>query len=77
MDETKPGCTQQWFEVNYDSLTGPDNWINYKSGGILAPPPPGLPIPFILPYDIIGQWGTQFVKGYSSGEIGNDPSKST
>lgn len=75
MDETKPGCTQQWFEVNYDSLTGPDNWINYKSGGVLAPPPPGLPIPFVLPYDIIGQWGTQFVKGYSSGEIGSDPSK--
>ncbi len=75
MDETKPGCSQQWFEVNYDSLTGPDNWINYKSGGILAPPPPGLPIPFVLPYDIIGTWGTQFVKGYSSGEIGSDPSK--
>ena len=74
MDETKPGCTQQWFEVNYDSLTGPNNWINYKSGGILAPPPPGLPIPFVLPYDIIGQWGTQFVKGYSSGEVGSDPS---
>lgn len=75
MDQTKPGCTQQWFEVNYDSLTGPDNWINYKSGGVLAPPPPGLPIPFVLPYDIIGQWGTQFVKGYSSGEVGSDPSK--
>lgn len=73
MDETKPGCTQQWFEVNYDSLTGPNNWINYKSGGVNAPPPPGLPIPFILPYDIIGQWGTSWVKGYSSGEIGSDP----
>ncbi|MBI1308057.1 MAG: PKD domain-containing protein [Bacteroidetes bacterium] len=73
MQDTKPGCTQQWFEVNYDSLTAPNGWVNYKSGAVLAPPPPGLPIPFVLPYDIIGQWGTKFVKGYSSGEIGNDP----
>jgi gliding motility-associated-like protein len=75
MAETKPGCTQQWFEVNFDSLTGPMNWLSYKSGNVLAPPPPGLPIPFVLPYDIIGQWGTQFVKGYTSGEVGSDPSK--
>lgn len=73
MDETKPGCTQQWFEVNYDSLTGPNNWVAYNSGGVLAPPPPGIPIPFVLPYQIVGAWGTSFVKGYSSGEIGNDP----
>lgn len=75
MGETKPGCTQQWFEVNYDSLTGPNNWIPYNSGGVLAPPPPGIPIPFVLPYDIVGAWGTKFVKGYTSGEIGSDPRK--
>ncbi len=75
MAETKPGCTQQWFEVNYDSLTGPNNWIPYNSGGVLAPPPPGIPIPFVLPYDIVGAWGTSWVKGYTSGEIGSDPSK--
>lgn len=74
MDETKPGCTQQWFEANYDSLTGPNNWVSYLSGGVLAPPPPGSPLPFVLPYDEIGQWGTSWIKGYSSGEIGNDPS---
>ncbi|MBO6517223.1 MAG: PKD domain-containing protein [Bacteroidia bacterium] len=72
---TKPGCTQQWFEVNYDSLTGPNNWVAYNSGGVLAPPPPGIPIPFVLPYDIVGAWGTKFVKGYTSGEVGSDPSK--
>jgi gliding motility-associated-like protein len=73
MGETKPGCTQQWFEVNYDSLTGPNNWVSYKSGGVLAAPAPGNPLPFILPYDIIGQWGTRFVKAYTAGEIGDDP----
>jgi gliding motility-associated-like protein len=73
MAETKPGCSQQWFEVNYDSLLTPNGWNMYKDGNVLAPPPPGLPIPFILPYDIIGQWGTQWLKGYSPGEIGNDP----
>lgn len=72
MNETKPGCTQQWFEVNYDSLSGANNWFNYKSGSVLAPPPPGLPIPFILPYPIIGQWGTQFVKSYSPNEVDNE-----
>jgi gliding motility-associated-like protein len=73
MSETKPGCTQQWFEVNYDSLTGPNNWVSYLSGGVLAPPPPGTPLPFVMPYDIVGAWGTSFTKGYSSGEVGSDP----
>ncbi|MCB9262538.1 MAG: PKD domain-containing protein [Flavobacteriales bacterium] len=75
MDDTKPGCSQQWFEVNYDSLTGPTNWLNYKSGSVLAPPPPGSPIPFVLPYDIIGTWGNKFTKVYTAGEVGSDPSK--
>ncbi|MFT5479572.1 MAG: gliding motility-associated-like protein, partial [Bacteroidia bacterium] len=70
MGETKPGCTQQWFEVNYDSLTCPTCWNPYNAGNVFAPPPPGLPIPFVLPYDIAGAWGTKFVKGYSAGEIG-------
>lgn len=75
MGETKPGCTQQWFEVNYDSLTGPNDWVAYNSGGVLAPPPPGNPIPFIMPYSIVGAWGTKFVKGYTPLEVGQDPKK--
>jgi len=74
MGETKPGCSQQWFAVNYDSLADPTNFISYKSGGVLAPPPPGSPLPFILPYTIVGSYGNKFVKGYTPGEIGNDPS---
>lgn len=70
---TKPGCTQSWFEVNYDSLAGVNNWNRFNSGAVLAPPPPGNPIPFVLPYDIVAPWGTRFVKAYSAGEIGNDP----
>ena len=70
--ETKPGCTQRWFAANLDSLADPNNFIPYN-GGLLAPPPPGLPIPFVLPYDIRGNLGGEFVKGYTPGEIGNDP----
>ena len=73
MGETKPGCTQQWFAVNFDSLADPTNFIPYNAG-VLAPPPPGSPIPFALPYMIVGNKGTKFVKGYTPGEIGNDPS---
>jgi gliding motility-associated-like protein len=69
MDETKPGCTQQWFEVNYDSLAGINNWVPFNSGGVLAPPPPGIPIPFILPYDIVGAYGTKFVKAYTPKQV--------
>lgn len=72
MNETKPGCTQQWFEVNYDSLSGPQNFFSYKTGRVLAPPPPGLPIPFVMPYPIIGQWGTQWVKAYTPTEVDNE-----
>ena len=74
ISETKPGCTQQWFAVNYDTATLDPaltaSWVPYD-GGLLAPPPPGLPIPFVLPYDIRGNLGTQFVKGYTSGQIGD------
>jgi gliding motility-associated-like protein len=72
MDETKPGCTQQWFEVNYDSLSGKNMWFNYKSGSVLAPPPPGVPDPFILPYLMVGSWGTKFIKAYSPNEVDNE-----
>lgn len=72
MRKTKPGCTQQWFAVNFDSLADPTNFIPYNQG-VLAPPPPGSPLPFVLPYMLVGNKGIQFVKGYTPGEIGNDP----
>ncbi|MBO6517226.1 MAG: PKD domain-containing protein [Bacteroidia bacterium] len=75
MSGTKPGCTQQWFEVNYDSATGPMNWVSYKSGSVFAPPAPGTATPFTADYQKVGAYGTTFVKGYSPGEIGNDPSR--
>ena len=70
ISETKPGCTQQWFAVNLDTFADPNAFIPFNNG-LLAPPPPGLPIPFVLPYAIRGNLGTRFVKGYSPGEIGN------
>ncbi|MBO6515571.1 MAG: PKD domain-containing protein [Bacteroidia bacterium] len=75
LSNTKPGCTQQWFEVNYDSLTGPDNWRSTKSGDVLYPPAPGNNQVYISSYQTIGQWGNLFVKGYTPGEVGSDPSK--
>jgi gliding motility-associated-like protein len=75
MAETKPGCTQQWFEVNYDSMANPNGWVPYNSGGVLAPPPPGSPIPFVFPYQIVGAWGTKFVKGYPPGQISKNRAK--
>jgi hypothetical protein len=73
LGETKPGCTQQWFAVNYDSIADPNAFNVFNSGAVLAPPKPGSPIPFVFPYTIVGNYGTKFVKGYSPGEIGNDP----
>lgn len=68
---TKPGCTQSWFEINYDSLAGINNWVAFNSGGVLTT---GFtPLPFVLPYDIVAPWGTTILKAYSAGEIGNDP----
>ena len=70
ISETKPGCTQQWFAVNLDTFADPNAFTVYNAG-LLAPPPPGIPIPFQLPYDIRGNLGTKFVKGYTPGQIGD------
>lgn len=65
---------QSYFAVNFDTLFNPitqnTSWWAYNSGGVLAPPTPGSPIPFVLPYSIAGTAGDEFVKGYSPGEIG-------
>jgi len=71
LEDTKPGCTQNWFAVNYDSLAGKNNWVPSNSGGVLAPPVTApSPIPYVMPYAIVGNPPNQFVKGYSSAEIG-------
>lgn len=79
--ETKPGCTQLWFEVNYDTLAFPPSntasWNVYNGGSVKAPDGQlGTPIPFGLPYDLVGNTGTEFVKEYGQGDIG-DPYKRT
>ena len=79
--DTKPGCTQQWFEVNYDTLAFPpalsSSWNVYNGGGVKAPDGAlGTPIPFGLPYDLVGNTGTTFVKEYSKFDIG-DPYQRT
>lgn len=74
MSETKPGCTQPWFAVNYDTFLFDVNlntsW-NAFNGGQVFGTPPQVPIPFVLPYAIAGNWPTTFLKGYAPGVIGN------
>ena len=72
MGETKPGCTQQWFAVNYDTLADPNNFIPF--GGLLQPPAPGAPF---LPYLLAGNYGTKHLKGYTPGNIGSNPNLRT
>ncbi len=62
---------QSYFAVNFDSLADATNFIPFNSGGVLAPPTPGSPYPFVLPYSITGNYPDKFVKGYTPGEIGN------
>jgi len=72
--ETKPGCTQQWFAVNYDTFsfdpTLTASWNVYNGGGVFGQKP-AIPLPFVLPYQIAGNVATTFFKGYTSGQIGN------
>ncbi len=67
--------SQSYFAVNYDSAQGKDKFVAFNSGSVSAPPAPGSPIPFTLPYDITGTYGDRFVKVYTSGELGGDWSK--
>lgn len=63
---------KSYFAVNFDSLSyGATGFTPYNRGTILAPPKPGIPFPFLLPYNITGGLGDKFVKGYTPGEIGN------
>lgn len=61
---------QSYFAVNFDSVANPNGFLAYNSGGVLAPPAPGSPIPFVLPYDLTGNYPDRFIKGYTPGEIG-------
>lgn len=66
---------QSYFAVNFDTLyndpSQSSSWSAYNSGQVLAPPAPGQPIPFVLPYAIAGTPGDEFVKEYSPGQLGN------
>jgi len=74
MSETKPGCTQPWFSVNYDTFLFDVNlntsWNAFNGGAVFGSKPQN-PLPFVLPYAIAGNWPTTFLKGYAPGVIGN------
>lgn len=79
---TKPGCTQRWFALNFDSITGPKSWIPFMGtptapdfpdlSGSLLTPPKQAPMPF-MPYMLAGNFGTQVVRPFPAGVVGNDP----
>jgi len=72
--ETKPGCTQQWFAVNYDTFsfdpTLDASWNAFDGGNVFGQKP-NIPLPFVLPYDLVGNTGTTFFRGYTPGQIGD------
>ena len=74
MSQTKPGCSQSWFSVNYDTflfdVDQTTSW-NVFNGGAVFGTMPQNPLPFVLPYAIAGNTATTFLKGYAPGVIGN------
>ena len=68
VQNTKPGCTQDWLEFNFDSASGINNWVPMV-GGLFpgnAPPPPPLPV---MPYIPTGAFPTSFVYLYTANNI--------
>lgn len=63
--------SQSYLAINYDSLVNPSRFVNATSGNVMAPPAPGSPIPFVMPYDKVGAYPDRFIKGYTKGEVGN------
>lgn len=71
--DAKPGCSQPWFAVNFDSIADPTNFVSSTGGDIFPPPaPPLMPI-HAMPYQMVGNFPNSIIKGYLPGEIGNDP----
>jgi len=66
--------SQSYFAVNFDSIAGANNFVSSTSGGIFPPPPPPIPPSvYSLPYDLVGTYPDEFSRGYTAGQIGNDP----
>ncbi len=68
VQNTKPGCTQDHLEFNFDSASGINNWVP-MIGGLFpgsAPPPPPLPV---MPYVPQGAFPTSFVYLYTANNL--------
>lgn len=68
VQNTKPGCSQDHLEFNFDSAGGINNWVP-MIGGLFpgnAPPPPPIPV---LPYVPQGTFPTSFVYLYTANNI--------
>jgi len=68
VSQTKPGCSQDILQFNFDSASGKNNWVPMV-GGLFpgsAPPPPPMPV---MPYAIQGTFPTSFVYLYTAGNV--------
>jgi|TARA_B110000902_G_scaffold10046_1_gene12240 PKD repeat protein len=64
---------QSYFAVNYDTFTFDPNqtssWNAFDAGGVYGMPP-NIPLPFVLPYTIVGTSPDEFYRGYTLGQLG-------
>jgi len=67
VSQTKPGCSQDVLQFNFDSAAGKNNWIPMV-GGLFpgSAPPPVLPT---FPYAMQGTFPTSFVYLYTAGNV--------
>jgi len=68
VQNTKPGCSQDHLEFNFDSASGINNWTPMIGGLFPGNAPPLPPIP-VLPYVPQGTFPTSFVYLYTSNNL--------
>jgi gliding motility-associated-like protein len=72
LDNTKPGCTSNWAEINFDANLDPTAWrrLHPASGQVQAGARPGG-FPVTLPYTDYGPYGSLYSSMYTEDMIAN------
>lgn len=77
LSDTKPGCTETFAQINFDTALGKDNWVNavganLTSGSIATGNLPPVNPPYNVPplgYQIMGAPGSRFSKQFTVDDI--------
>jgi hypothetical protein len=77
LSDTKPGCTQTFAQINFDTALDPNGWVNavganLTSGSIATGNLPPVNPPYNVPplgYQIMGSPGTRFSKQFTVDDI--------